>query len=198
MITNTQLVAKRFFDLVLACLLLPILILPILILVTVATIDMRKYGMFTQTRVGQNAKFFKICKIRTLREGTHELGHLDKKATQFGRFLRKTKLDELPQLFNVIQGEMSFVGPRPDIPGFADKLEGDDRIILKVKPGITGSATLKYKNEEEILKQQLDPEKYNRTVIWVDKVKINKYYVQNYSFCLDLKLILKSTLINDN
>ncbi len=194
MITNTQLAVKRFFDLVLACLLLPILILPILILVVVSTLDIRKYGIFRQTRVGQNAKFFKIYKIRTLREGTHELGHLDKKATHFGKFLRKTKLDELPQLFNVIKGDMSFVGPRPDIPGFADKLEGDDRIILKVKPGVTGSATLKYKNEEEILKEQLNPEKYNRTVIWVDKVTMNKNYVQNYRFYLDLKLIIKSII----
>jgi lipopolysaccharide/colanic/teichoic acid biosynthesis glycosyltransferase len=89
---------------------------------------------------------------------------------------------------------MSFVGPRPDLQGFADELEGEDQIILRVKPGITGEATLKYRNEERVLERQKDPERYNRTVIWVDKVKINKNYVENYSFYLDLTLILKSTL----
>jgi lipopolysaccharide/colanic/teichoic acid biosynthesis glycosyltransferase len=87
---------------------------------------------------------------------------------------------------------MGFVGPRPDVPGFADKLQGADKIILKVKPGITGPATLKYKDEESILSQQLDPETYNRTIIWPDKVKINKKYIENYSFSLDLNFILKS------
>ena len=89
---------------------------------------------------------------------------------------------------------MSFVGPRPDIQGFADELSDDDRIVLLVKPGVTGEATLKYKDEEKVLERQKDPEHYNRTIIWVDKVKINKNYVMNYSFYLDLKLIFKSIL----
>ena len=192
MITKTQLKIKRLFDIVLVLVLLPILLLPILVLVIIATIDTGKYGVFSQLRVGQHAELFKIYKIRTLREGVHKLGHLEKSATQLGKFLRKTKLDELPQLYNVLIGDMSFVGPRPDLQGFADELEEDDRIILLVKPGITGSATLKYKDEERILEHQKDPEHYNRTVIWVDKVEINKKYVQNYSFYLDLKLILVS------
>jgi lipopolysaccharide/colanic/teichoic acid biosynthesis glycosyltransferase len=133
-----------------------------------------------------------MYKIRTLRAEPHRLGHLDKSATRFGRFLRRYKLDELPQLFNVLIGTMSFVGPRPDVQGFADTLVGEDRLILIVKPGITGPATLKYKNEEGLLERQKDPEHYNRTIIWVDKVKINKKYVQNYSFYLDLVFILKS------
>ncbi|EDP69658.1 sugar transferase [Flavobacteriales bacterium ALC-1] len=159
-----------------------------------ATLDTKKYGVFSQLRVGQSGKLFKIYKIRTLREGVHKLGHLEKSATPLGKYLRHTKLDELPQLFNVLIGDMSFVGPRPDLQGFADELVGDDRIILIVKPGITGPATLKYKNEERVLERQKDPEHYNRTIIWVDKVKINKKYVQNYSFYLDLAFILKSTL----
>ena len=137
---------------------------------------------------------FKIYKIRTLKEEEHKLGHLEKSATALGKYLRRTRMDELPQLFNVLVGDMSFVGPRPDIQGFADELQGEDRIILKVKPGITGEATLKYKDEERVLERQKDPDNYNRTIIWVDKVKINKNYVMNYSFYLDLKLIFKSTI----
>lgn len=194
MITKTQLITKRIFDLVLVLILIPILLLPIVLLILVATIDTRKYGVFSQIRVGQYGKLFKIYKIRTLREEEHILGHLDKSATVLGKFFRRTKIDELPQLFNVFIGDMSFVGPRPDVIGFADELEGDDRIILLVKPGITGPATLKYRDEEQVLKRQKDPEHYNRTIIWVDKVKINKKYVQNYSFYLDLVFILKSTL----
>jgi lipopolysaccharide/colanic/teichoic acid biosynthesis glycosyltransferase len=92
----------------------------------------------------------------------------------------------------VLKGDMSFVGPRPDLQGFADTLKGEDRIILKVKPGITSEATLKYKDEGRVLERQKDPEHYNRTIIWVDKVKINKKYIENYRFSLDLVLILKS------
>ena len=185
---------KRIFDVVLVILFSPFLIVPIFVLVIIATIDTKKFGIFSQYRVGQHGKLFKIYKIRTLKDGEHQLGHLDKSASSIGKFLRRTKLNELPQLFNVLIGDMSFVGPRPDLQGFADELKGDDRIILKVKPGITGPATLKYKNEERVLERQNDPEHYNRTIIWVDKVKINKKYVQNYSFYLDLTLILKSTL----
>ncbi|MTE27376.1 sugar transferase [Winogradskyella sp. ZXX205] len=192
--TKAQLRVKRIFDVVLVILLLPFLIIPILVITIAATIDTKKYGIFSQLRVGQHGKLFKIYKIRTLREEEHKLGHLEKSATVLGKYLRRTKLDELPQLFNVLKGDMSFVGPRPDVQGFADELEGEDRIILKVKPGITGEATIKYKDEERVLERQKDPEHYNRTIIWVDKVKINKNYVKNYSFYLDLRLILKSTL----
>jgi len=159
-----------------------------------ATVDTKQWGLFSQQRVGQYGKLFCIFKIRTLKNEPHQLGSLKRSATRFGIFLRDTKLDELPQLFNVVLGQMSFVGPRPDIAGFADNLKGDDRIILRVKPGITGPATLKYKNEEVILFKQDDPETYNRTIIWPDKVKINKNYVMTWSFSLDLKHILKSIL----
>ncbi|WP_282043171.1 sugar transferase [Winogradskyella flava] len=192
MISEKQLRIKRLFDLTLVVMLLPLLLLPIIVLMVAASFDTKNFGVFTQLRVGQNGKLFKIYKIRTLKDGVHRLGHLEKSATPLGKYLRKTKLDELPQLFNVLKGDMSFVGPRPDIQGFADMLEGEDQIILKVKPGITGEATIKYKNEELVLERQNDPEDYNRTIIWVDKVKINRNYVENYSFYLDLMLILKS------
>jgi lipopolysaccharide/colanic/teichoic acid biosynthesis glycosyltransferase len=192
LLNKKKLIYKRIFDLALSLFLLPFLIIPIIVLIFIATINTKQFGLFTQIRVGQNSKIFKIYKVRTLKKEIHVLGNLEKSATPFGRFLRNSKLDELPQLFNVLLGNMSFVGPRPDIKGFADRLEGEDRIILVTKPGITGSATLKYKDEETILAKQLNPEIYNRKIIWVDKVKINKKYVQNWSFCLDLKLILKS------
>lgn len=192
MITKQQLRLKRSFDLVFSFILIPVLIIPILIFVIVATINTRQFGLFLQKRVGQHGKLFHIYKIRTLRKGKHVLGHLDLSATRFGKFLRFYKLDELPQIFNVLIGNMSFVGPRPDVSGFADELKNEDRIILILKPGITGPATLKYKDEETILSKQLDPETYNRTIIWPDKVKINKKYIENYSFSLDLNFIWKS------
>ncbi len=171
---------------------MPLLILPILVLVLLSSFDTEQFGLFSQPRVGQHGKLFQIFKIRTLRSGKHQLGKLDRHATTFGRFLRSSKLNELPQLLNVLKGDMSFVGPRPDLEGFADELANEDRIILKVKPGITGPATLKYKHEEQLLSQQIDPETYNRTIIWPDKVEINKKYVKNWSFSLDLNILWKT------
>ena len=192
MISASQLLLKRSFDLVLSLVLLPILIFPILFLVLVSTIETRQFGIFSQVRVGQHGKLFRMYKIRCLKQEVHKLGRMEQSATVLGKYIRRSKLDELPQLFNVILGDMSFVGPRPDVVGYADTLEGNDRIILKVKPGITGPATLKYKNEDFILAQQSNPETYNRTIIWVDKVEINKKYVHNWSFYLDLTFIIKS------
>jgi len=114
--------------------------------------------------------------------------------TSFGHFLRKTKLDELPQLWNVLIGNMSFVGPRPDVPGYADQLQGDDKIILTVRPGITGPASLAFRDEEELLAEQDDPQRYNDEVIWPEKVRINKEYIRNYSLLKDIKLIFKTVL----
>lgn len=195
MITKNQLRVKRFFDFVLALVLLPFIICPVIFLILLASIDTRKSGLFIQKRVGQHGRLFKILKVRSLTNSTHKLGAYGEYSSSFGKFLRNSKLDELPQLWNVIKGDMSFVGPRPDIQGFSDELEGEDRIILLVKPGITSEATLKYKDEDQILKHHPNPEFYNKTVIWKDKVKINKNYVENYSFYLDLKIIIKSLFI---
>ena len=112
--------------------------------------------------------------------------------TKSGLFFRKWKLDELPQLFNVLVGSMSIVGPRPDVPGYADRLNGDDRIILLLRPGITGPASIKYKNEEDMLMIKDDAVLYNDTVIWPDKVLINKRYFINYSFLRDIRYILET------
>ena len=183
---------KRFFDLFLSLVLFPILILPILVLVIIASIDTSANGFFMHERIGQYGKPFKMFKIRTLKVEEHQLGRLTESATGFGNWLRRTKLDELPQIFNVILGQMSFVGPRPDVRGFADELRGENREILKIKPGVTGPATLKYKDEDYVLALQEDAENYNRTIIWPDKVRINLNYVRNWSFISDICYLLKS------
>lgn len=192
--TKGQMLFKRLFDLVLSLLLLvPVTILTLL-LWPICALETRSNGLYKQLRIGQHAKSFYMFKLRTLKNEPHVLGQLERSATRSGKWIRARKLDELPQLWHVMVGDMSFVGPRPDVPGFADELTGEDRIILSIKPGITGAATIKYKNEEQLLAQQVDPETYNRTKIWPDKVKINKNYVQNWSFYLDLSCLLKSII----
>lgn len=149
-------------------------------------------AFFAQKRVGQHGKLFTMYKFRSM-----TVGHVgssisvagEKRITPLGAKLRKYKLDELPELWNVLIGDMSFVGPRPDVSGYADKLRGKNRDILKLKPGITGPASLKYRNEEELLALQNDPQKYNDEVIFPDKVRINLAYIQRWSFCLDIKII---------
>lgn len=160
--------------------------------------DPSQSAFFKQLRVGQHAKPFYILKFRNMKKdaaGSHITVEDDERVTKIGKFLRRFKLDELPQLFNVIKGEMSFVGPRPDVPGYADLLTGEDRKILELKPGITGPATLKYRNEEQLLANQKDPLLYNDTVIWPDKVRINKAYALNHSFFGDIKIILQTFYI---
>jgi lipopolysaccharide/colanic/teichoic acid biosynthesis glycosyltransferase len=116
----------------------------------------------------------------------------DVRITPVGRFLRRAKLDELPQLINVLKGDMSFVGPRPDVPGFADALTGEDRVILSVRPGITGPATLRYRDEESLLAGAEHPEQYNREVLWPDKVRLNREYVRQWSFRGDMVYIWRT------
>lgn len=192
MIGQRQLVWKRIFDVCLSLMLIPILVVPIVGLIIISTVDTKKWGLFMQARIGQHGKVFRIFKIRTLKDSSNSLGKIEHKLTVIGHYFRSHKWNELPQVFNVLIGDMSFVGPRPDLPGFADKLVGEDRMILSVKPGITGPATLKYRNEEQLLAEQLDPETYNRTKIWPDKVEINKKYVENWSFSLDLSILWKT------
>lgn len=182
---------KNLFDFLMALLLLPFLFPIIFILIVLSTVDTAQFGLFTQTRIGKDGKPFLIFKVRTMKgDQESDITTLKThKITAIGNFIRKTKLDELPQLFNVLFGQMSFVGPRPDVPGYADLLKGDDRLMLKVRPGITGPAQLKFRNEEEILNLQDDPKKYNDEVLWPEKVKINLDYVKNRSFGLDLKYI---------
>lgn len=152
--------------------------------------------LFKQKRVGQYGKAFNIYKIRTMKAGSDNNLFVttanDNRILPFGRWLRKTKLDEIVELINVLKGDMSFVGPRPDVEGYADKLEGEDRKILELRPGITGPASLKYINEEEILAKVDNPQQYNDEVIFPDKVKINLDYYYNRSFWGDIRIILNT------
>lgn len=188
-----QAVLKRTFDLFCSITGLALIWWLLVLAWLAATIDTRENGFFTQQRVGRNGRLFKVIKIRSMRkvEGvdTTVTTEKDPRITPLGRFLRRAKIDELPQLINVLLGHMSFVGPRPDVPGFADKLCGEDRIVLSVRPGITGPAAIAYRNEEEILSMQEDPELYNKEVIFPDKVRMNVEYVKKYSIINDIKYI---------
>jgi lipopolysaccharide/colanic/teichoic acid biosynthesis glycosyltransferase len=153
--------------------------------------------LFKQERVGRYGKIFYIYKIRTMKTSSDNKNMFvttanDDRILPFGKWLRRTKLDEIVELVNVLKGDMSFVGPRPDVKGYADKLEGEDRKILELRPGITGPASLKYINEEEILAKVDNPQQYNDEVIFPDKVKINLDYYYNRSFWGDIKIILKT------
>ena len=190
MLTSRQKNTKRIFDISISIIVLPFVIFPLMLLLFMAWLSTGKNGVFIQKRVGLNGHLFNLYKIRTLKGKEHiDILDIKNNETPFGRWLRKTKLDELPQLFNIIKGEMSWVGPRPDIPGYADVLSGEDRIVLSVRPGLTGPATIKYRNEDTLLLQQENPSAYNDEVIWPDKVKINKEYVKNWSLQKDIKYL---------
>lgn len=187
---------KRGFDIIVSFLGLTFSWWLIFIAWVIATFETKSNGFFIQKRVGRNGKIFNVIKIKTMKkvEGvdTTITSSNDVRITKSGKFFRDTKIDELPQLINVLLGDMSFVGPRPDVPGYADKLESEDRIVLSIRPGITGPASLKYKNEEEILASQSDPKWYNDNIIWPDKVKLNKEYIKNWSLKKDIEYIIKT------
>lgn len=153
--------------------------------------------LFTQKRVGKDGKLFTMYKFRSMTVG-HGGSSVsvagESRITPLGAKLRKYKLDELPELWNVLIGDMSFVGPRPDVPGYADKLQGEDRRVLELKPGITGPASLKYRSEEELLATVDDPKRYNDEVIFPDKVRINLNYLKHWNFWLDIKIIIYTIL----
>ena len=153
--------------------------------------------LFRQQRVGREGRLFTLVKFRTMlvNHGGNSVSVAgESRITPLGSMLRRWKLDELPELWNVLLGDMSFVGPRPDVPGYADTLTGEDREILQLRPGITGPASMKYRNEEEILSAVENPQKYNDEVIFPDKVRINRLYLHDHSFFLDLKMIVATVL----
>jgi lipopolysaccharide/colanic/teichoic acid biosynthesis glycosyltransferase len=172
---------------------------PVLLVVTILIWIKMPDGpaIFKQKRVGKDGELFTMFKFRSM--SVHHSGSSvsvagEARITPLGAVLRKYKLDELPELWNVLIGDMSFVGPRPDVPGYADQLTGDDRDVLSLRPGITGPASLKYRDEEELLVGQADPQKYNDEVIFPDKVRINRYYLHNYSFVKDIQMIFCTVL----
>lgn len=205
-------ILKRLFD-ILASFFGLLLLWPVLLVVAIMVKVKMPGGpaFFVQKRVGKGGKLFNCHKFRTMtvkHNGSTVSVSGDSRITPFGATLRHYKLDELPGLWDVLIGNMSFVGPRPDVPGYADKLEGDDRVLLKLRPGITGPATLKYRLEDEMIseyvaKRQAEGDtrpmqeiatEYNDTVIYPDKVRLNCYYYRHYSFWNDIEMIFATVL----
>ena len=205
-------ILKRLFDITAAF--FGLLFLWPVLLVTAILIKIKMPGgpaFFVQKRVGKGGKLFNCHKFRSMtvkHNGSTVSVAGDSRITPFGATLRHYKLDELPGLWDVLIGNMSFVGPRPDVPGYADKLTGDDRDVLKLRPGITGPATLKYRLEDEMISEyvakrqaegdnrdaQVIAVEYNDTVIYPDKVRLNCYYYRNYSFIKDIEMIFATVL----
>lgn len=191
-------ILKYIFDRAMAFIGLVIL-WPVLLVVAIL-IKVKMPGgpvIFRQKRVGRNGRLFTMYKFRSMTVG-HGGSSVsvagESRITPLGAKLRHYKLDELPELWNVLIGDMSFVGPRPDVPGYADQLKGADREVLKLRPGITGPASLKYRDEEDLLAGKEDPQKYNDEVIFPDKVRINLYYLHHYSFLKDIEMIFCTVL----
>jgi lipopolysaccharide/colanic/teichoic acid biosynthesis glycosyltransferase len=188
---------KRIFDIVFTLFAL-IITLPILAGVALLIkLTMPGPVLFKQTRIGFGGKPFVILKFRSMRVNKSTISitlSSDTRVTPLGRFIRKTKIDEFPQLLNILKGEMSVVGPRPDVPGYSDKLTGTDQLLWTVRPGLTGLDSITYPNEESILDQQADPQKYYDEVLWPHKVKINLHYIKTRSFWMDLGIIVFTLL----
>jgi lipopolysaccharide/colanic/teichoic acid biosynthesis glycosyltransferase len=193
-LTGADLLVKRSFDLVVSVLGLMVMWPVIVICWVIAKRDTGASGFFLQDRVGRGGRLFKVVKLRTMNsvDGTTVTTANDPRITKWGARFRRWKLDELPQLWNVLLGHMSFVGPRPDVPGYMDRLEGNDLRLLQLRPGITGPATLRYRNEEDLLAAQRDPDGYNDRVIWPEKVRINLEYLDDWSLARDICYIIKT------
>jgi len=189
---------KRLFDFTFAIFGLTILSPALIILSLLIIITSPGMVLYSQKRVGKQGRLFTLYKFRTMVHNADTMpgGSItvenDNRITPIGKLLRRWKLDELPTLWNVLKGDMSFVGPRPDVPGYADKLVGESRRILEIRPGITGPATLKYSIEEKLLAEVNNPKKYNDEVVFPDKVKINLEYINNGSLWMDIKIIFKT------
>ena len=212
---------KFVFDKVVS--LVGLIVLSPLLLIVALLIKWKMPGpiLFCQQRVGRYGRIFTVYKFRTMTvkaeasvasrnsEATSIASQEQSRITPLGEKLRRYKLDELPELWNVLKGDMSFVGPRPDVPGYADQLRGEDREVLLLRPGITGPASLKYRNEEDILEAVDEAlqkgrsglpmgittvQEYNDNVIYPDKVRLNRYYLHHYSFIKDIQMIVCTVL----
>ena len=176
---------KRFFDILVTLLGLLFFGVPLVFFWLLASIDTSSNGLFVQERIGQFGKPFFIYKLKTMHFSTEKISRL-------GAFFRKSKIDEFPQFWNILKGDMSFVGYRPDIPGYYDLLQGENRKILELKPGITSEASLKYYNEESILASKENPLQYNDEMIFPDKVSMNLAYYYHRSLLGDIKIIFRT------
>ena len=184
---------KRLFDI--SASLFGLIFFSPLLLILSLLIKIKMPGpiFFRQQRVGLNAQLFRMVKFRTMKVnhgGSTISVKGESRITPLGATMRKYKLDELPELWNILTGNMSFVGPRPDVPGYADLLKGSDRLLLSIKPGLTGAASMRFSNEEELLANQDDPISFNDQILYPEKVRINNEYVKNRGFFLDLKIII--------
>lgn len=184
---------KRSFDVISAFMAL-LLLMPLLLLVSLLIkLTMPGPVLFRQTRIGYGGRPFTIYKFRSMKVNRSKVSitlSSDNRITPLGRFLRRSKIDELPQLWNILRGDMSVVGPRPDVPGYSDKLQGSDQLLWTVRPGLTGLDSISYPDEETLLDQQPDPQKYYDEVLWPDKVRLNLAYIKNRSFWMDIAIIL--------
>ncbi|SEQ45445.1 Sugar transferase involved in LPS biosynthesis (colanic, teichoic acid) [Hyunsoonleella jejuensis] len=185
---------KRIFDFIFASIGLIILAPLLLVLAILIKLDSKGPVLFIQERVGQHNVDFNIYKFRTMyvksqKKGLLTIGDNDARVTRIGYYLRKYKIDEFPQLINIIKGDMSFVGPRPELRYYVNFYKPEDLVIFKLKPGITGLASLQYRNEVELLKKADNPEAYFINTIIPDKLRYNKMYLKHNGFLLDLKLI---------
>jgi lipopolysaccharide/colanic/teichoic acid biosynthesis glycosyltransferase len=193
-VTYCQEVTKRSFDLALSLIGVALLFLPMLVIAVLVKLTSRGGAFFVQKRVGRQGRCFPCIKFRTMYTDSERLGTVttarDSRITPVGRWLRRWKLDELPQLWSVLVGHMSLVGPRPDVPGYADRLEGGQRQVLELRPGITGPATLYFRYEEELLAAVDDPKAFNDSTVFPKKVALNLAYLESWSLGRDIGCIL--------
>lgn len=196
--SRSDILLKRTFDIIFSSVGIAVFFPLIVLCWIIAAVDTRSNGFFIHKRVGRHGRVINVYKIKTMyaTDGVRSpiASNNVSVITRSGALFRKYKLDELPQLFNVLSGSMSIVGPRPDVPDYADQLKGSDRLILLLRPGITGPASIKYRNEEALLSAAADPVLYNDTVIWPDKVRINKEYFIKYSLLADIKYVMQTFL----
>lgn len=186
---------KRAFDFLVSLVGLVVLSPVLLVIMVMIKREMPGPVFYRQIRTGRYGRSFTICKFRSMKtdhDGNTTSVKGESRITPLGARLRKYKLDELPELWNVLKGEMSLVGPRPDVQEFTDRLTGDEKLILELRPGITGPASLKYVNEEEMLASVRDPLKYTNEVIWPDKVRINLDYYRTRTLLGDFLILLKT------
>lgn len=190
-------IGKRLFDLFFSFFSILILLIPGLLLSLIIVLESRGGAFYKQVRVGLNEKPFKLLKFRTMFDGSDNKGLLtvgsaDSRVTGFGRFLRKSKMDELPQMINILAGHMSFVGPRPEVPKYVAMYSDEQKKVLSVRPGLTDYASLEYINESDLLAQQSDPEMFYIETVMPAKLGLNLKYIKEMGCATDLKIIFRT------
>lgn len=190
---------KRFLDIFLSLIVITILLPFFLILAIIIAIESQGGAIYRQIRVGRNNKDFKLYKFRSMRNGADKqslltVGYKDERITKIGYFIRKYKLDEFPQLINILKGEMSIVGPRPEVRKYVDLYDEEQRRVLSVRPGLTDYASLKFIDENKVLSEVSDPESYYINTIMPEKIRLNLEYIDNQSAFEDLKIIWKTIM----